>query len=219
MINDIKLGFKLMKHGLSLKSSIFSSVLFLIGGLMFEVSGEPIGIVGSIYAVMGSIMVYQLVQSLTCAGLVQSSPLKKRLQTSISAICTFVCTMILNTIIIGVKLLIGHLKDIPMNEVAASILVSSFFLIIIMVYMGTAMKAFLLSTIIFIMSCGIVGYFIGMGLGLDWFASWNISIGVSITVSYLAVALGSFLMYLISLVFYKKDYSKITFESSLKRAK
>ena len=219
MINDIKLGFKLMKHGLSFKSSIISSVLFLIAGLVFEAGGDLMGIMGSVYAVMGSIMVYQLVQSLTCAGLTQSSPLKKRLQTSISALCTFVCTVILNTIIIGVKLLIGHLNDVPMNEVTASILVSSFFLIVVMVYMGTAMKAFLLSTIVFIMSCGIVGYFIGMGLGLNWFASWNISIGVSIVCSYLAVVIGSFLMYLISLVFYKKDYSRTTFESALKRAK
>jgi len=219
MINDLKIGFKLMRHGLSFKSSIISSILFLIGGLMFEASGEPIGIVGSVYAVMGSIMVYQLVQSLTCAGLVQSSSLKKRLQTSISAICTFVCTMIFNTIIVGVKILIGYLNHTPMNEVAAGILVTGFFLIIIMVYMGTSMKAFLFSTIIFIMSCGIVGYFIGMGLGLDWFASWNISIGVSIAGSYLAVVIGSFLMYLISLAFYKKDYSKTTFDSALKRAK
>lgn len=219
MINDLKIGFKLMRHGLSLKSSILSSVLFLIGGLMFEASGEPIGIVGSVYAVMGSIMVYQLVQSLTCAGLVQSSPLKKRLQTSVSAICTFVCAMIFNTIIVGVKILIGYLNHTPMNEVAAGILVTGFFLIIIMVYMGTSMKAFLLSTIIFIMSCGIVGYIIGMGLGLDWFVRWNISIGVSIAGSYLAVVIGSFLMYLISLAFYKKDYSKTTFDSALKRAK
>lgn len=219
MINDFKLGLKLMRHGLSFKSSIISSILFLIGGLMFEASGEPIGIVGSVYAVMGSIMVYQLVQSLTCAGLVQSSSLKKRLQTSISAICTFVCTMIFNTIIVGVKILIGYLNHTPMNEVAAGILVTGFFLIIIMVYMGTSMKAFLLSTILFIMSCGIVGYFIGMGLGLDWFARWNISIGVSIAGSYLAVVIGSFLMYLISIAFYKKDYSKTTFDSALKRAK
>lgn len=219
MINDIKIGFKLMKHGLSLKSSIFSSVLFLVGGLMFELSGDVMGIFGSVYAVMGSIMVYQLVQSLTCAGMVQSSPLKKRLQTSISALCTFVCTMILNTIIVVVKLLVGNHNQTPMNEVAVSILISSVMLVLIMVYMATAMKSFLLSTVVFLGSCGIVGYFIGMGLGLNWFTSWNVSVGAAIVVSYLAVALGSFLMYLISLVFYKKEYSKITFEGALKRAK
>ena len=219
MINDFKLGFKLMKHGLQIKMSILSSVLFLIAGFMFEASGEPIGIVGSVYVVMGSIMVYQLIHSLTCAGLIQSSSLKKRLQTSISAITTFVCTMILNTIIVGMKLLMAHLKQTPVSDIAANILIASFLMVIVMVYMGFAMKTFWLSTIVFIVACSIGGFFLGIGLGLEWFTSWNVSIGAAIVISYLAVAAGCFLMYLISLALYKKDYSKTTFDSALKRAK
>ena len=127
--------------------------------------------------------------------------------------------MILNTIIVGMKLLMAHLKQTPVSDIAANILIASFLMVIVMVYMGFAMKTFWLSTIVLIVACTICGVFLGIELGLERFTSWNVSIGAAIVISYLAVVVGCFLMYLISLAFYKKDYSKTTFDSALKRAK
>lgn len=219
MINDFKLGLKLMRHGLQFKYCIVSTILFLVLGLGVMTSDVPIVMIGTIYAMFGGIMVYQLVHSLTCAGLVQSSPLKKRLQTSVPAICTFACMVILNTIIVCAKLWMARLNHTPMTDVATDIMLGSVGTVIVLVYMGMAMKAFWLSTIVFIVACSIGGFFIGIGLGLEWFVSWNVSIGAAVVISYLAVAVGCFLMYLISLALYKKDYSKTTFDSALKRAK
>lgn len=219
MINDFKLGLKLMRHGLQFKYSIVSTLLFLVLGLAVMTSDVPIVMIGTIYAMFGGVMVYQLVHSLTCAGLVQSSPLKKRLQTSVPAICTFVCMVILNTIVVCAKLWMARLNHTLMRDVATDILLGSVGTVIVLVYMGMAMKAFWLSTIVFIVASSIGGVFLGIGLGLEWFASWNVSIGAAIVISYLAVAAGCFLMYLISLALYKKDYSKTTFDSALKRAK
>lgn len=219
MINDLKLGFKLMKHGLQFKTSIVAAVLFLILGLSMELAEEVIAVVGSVYTMMGSVMIYQLVQSLTCAGLVQTSPQKKRLQTSVAAIYAFICTVILNTIVICVKLWMARYTHTPMTEVASDILINGILTVVVLLYMGTAMKAFWLATVVFITVCGIGGFGIGLGLGVGWFANLNISIGAAIVISYLAAAIGCFLMYLISLVFYKKDYSKTTFDSALKRVK
>lgn len=219
MINDFKLGLKLMRHGLQFKSSIVSTLLFLVLGLGIMTSDVPIVMIGTMYAMFGGIMVYQLVHSLTCAGLVQSSPLKKRLQTSVPTICAFICMVILNTIIICAKLWMARLNHTPMTDVATDILLGSIGTVIVLVYMGMAMKAFWLTTIVFIIVCSVGGFFLGIGLGLDWFTSWNVSIGAAIVISYLAVVVGCFLMYLISLAFYKKEYSKTTFDSALKRAK
>ena len=70
MINDLKLGLKLMKHGLQFKAGMIATVVFCMIGLAMELVEGLATLVGGIYTLMGSIMVYQLIQSLTCAGLV-----------------------------------------------------------------------------------------------------------------------------------------------------
>lgn len=218
MINDFKLGVKLMKHGLQFKSSMLCVLAFIVIGIVFEMSDSNMPF-GGFYMMIGGVFIYQLVQSVTCAGLVQTSPQKKRLQTTASAMCAFVGTMIANTISIIVKLLVAHLNHTQSSSLAANIIFTSGYTVILMVYLGASMKAFLPSSGLFFVLLFGMGFFYGFLASRSSNLELNLSVGAAIAISYLAVIVGSALMYVVSLALYKKDFSKMTFESSLKRAK
>lgn len=219
MINDIKLGFKLMRHGLQFKTSTVAAVLLFLGGILTEIGDAEISLSGFSLAMAAS-MVYQLVQSITCSTMVQSSSKKKVLQTSVSAICSWICMMILNTVLVVVKLISMHTNNKPMSDVASWLVMDSLFMLSVLVYMGVAMKMYWFAVIVFA-----VGFGGGYGILLSTISHGNVVIDISvplggaIAISYLAVFVGCGLMYLISLALYKKEFSKATFESSLKRAK
>ena len=219
MINDIKLGFKLMKHGLQFKTTVLCVVLFVLGGIMAGIADDEFSLSGFAF-VMAAIMGYQLVQSVTCSTMVQSSPQKKKLQTTVSTICTWVCMMIFNTILVVVNVISMHTNHIAESIVAGGLVLDATFVLTIIVYMVVAMKMFWFAVIV--MAGGFGG---GYGVLLsvmsrtDFVIEAPISLGGAIAISYLAVFVGCGLMYLISLALYKKDFSKSTFESALKRAK
>lgn len=219
MINDIKLGFKLMKHGLQFKTSVVAAILLVLGGIIAGIGDDEFTLSGFAF-VMAAIMVYQLVQSITCSTMVQSSSKKKKLQTSVSTICTWVCLMIFNTVLVAVNVISMHVYHRPESVVAGGLVLDATFVLIIIVYMVVAMKMFWFAVIV--MAGGFGG---GYGVLIavmsrgEFLIEVPISLGGAIAISYLAVFVGCGLMYLISFALYKKDFSKSTFESALKRAK
>ena len=128
--------------------------------------------------------------------------------------------VILNTILFVVNVIFMHTYHKPESVVAGGIILDAAFVLIIIVYMVVAMKMFWFAVIV--MAGGFGG---GYGVLLsvmsrgDFLIEVPISLGGAIAISYLAVFVGCGLMYLISLALYKKDFSKATFESALKRAK
>ena len=147
MINDIKLGFKLMKYGLQFKTTVFAAVLFILGGITAGIGNDEFSLSGFAF-VMAAIMAYQLVQSVTCSTMVQSSPQKKKLQTTVSTICTWVCMVILNTILVVVNVIFMHTYHKPESVVAGGIILDAAFVLIIIVYMVVAMKMFWFAVIV-----------------------------------------------------------------------
>lgn len=218
MINDIKMGFKLMKYGLQFKTSLAGVILLLLGGILTEMGDEAISLSGFAF-VMAVIMVYQLVQSVTCSTMVQSSAKKKKLQTSVSAICTGICMIIINTVLVIVKLISMHINNKPVSAVASWNIVDSIFILVVLVYMGAAMKMYWGATIGFGLIGGTYGIWMSsMAHGTPWLEI-PVSLGGAIAISYLSVLAGCVIMYLISLATYKREFSKTTFDSQLKRAK
>lgn len=218
MINDIKMGFKLMKYGLQFKTSLAGVILLFLGGILTEMGDEVISLSGFAF-VMAVIMVYQLVQSVTCSTMVQSSPKKKKLQTSVSAICTGICMIILNTVLVIVKLISVHINNKPVAAVASWNILDSFFILVVLVYMGAAMKMYWGATLGFVVLGGVYGGILSASSLDKLVLDIPVSLGGAIAISYLSVLVGCVIMYLISLATYKREFSKTTFDSQLKRAK
>ena len=91
-------------------------------------------------------------------------------------------------------------------------------MVIMVLYQAAALKAFWVSTVIF--AVGYLGtYFTVTNRIIFSTMQFEIPIAVAIGVSYLIILLGTFLIYGILVLLYKKPYSKLAFESLLKRAK
>jgi len=219
MIDDFKLGLSLMRYGLQFKWNIFGAVFMLVVGLSIEKSSENGMQFGYMFAMIGGLMVYQLVHSVTCAGLVQTSSKKRKLQTSASAVCLFVFALLFNTLFIVMELIFAHLRHSSMSSVVAAILMISIEMVVLLIYTGFALKMFWPSMIALIVGSGFLGVTQSLMERGIIFPNGMPSLGVAIAISYLAVVVGSLLVYLISLALYKRDFSKATFESELKRAK
>lgn len=215
MINDIKIGFKLMKYGLQFKTIVFAAVLLCAGGILVELE-DPVSALSGFVIVMVAMLVYQLIQSVSCSTMVQSSSKKKKLQTSVSALCAGICLTILHTIIILLKLVSMHINQTPASDVVGGLFMNSILTVIVFVYMGASYKVFWLSTVAFGVGCGLL---VSTMARTHIVINIPISFGEAIAISYLAILAGCILLYFISVALYKKDFSKATFESSLKRAK
>ena len=223
MINDLKLGHKVIKYGLNLRGNLIAIVLFLVLGCVMEFM-TPYMIMGSMYMGLASMMLVQVVHSVAVSTMVQSSPRKKRLQTRVPAFVGGLYMVILNTVMIVLKLVGSYVSPIEYEGgtegISNAILMSSGIIILLALYMGVALKLFWPATIVFLIS--FYGYYGISGKMLDLMETEGtmiMPIELSILISYLVVFTGSIIIYLIYRATYKLEYSKVTWEAALKRAK
>ncbi len=225
MINDLKLGFKVIPYGLNFKGSIFSFLLFMVLGFVMEVSTPDMGL-GGLYIGMGSMLVIQLIHSICVSTMVQTSPYKKKLQTVIPSIIGGGYLLVANTVGLIAKW-IGFQSNNMRNGIrfdgenafAHMVLFSSLMMIVVMLYMGAALKCFWPATVIFFIV--FVGLYASTTVSVAIGETGVISLPVeaAILISYVSIVLGSVLMYWIFKAMYKMEYSKITFDAALKRVK
>lgn len=226
MIKDIKLGWKVLRYGLNVKGSIIAGVIFISLAIMWEVIMPPLATANTTseaFMAIGALLIAQLIHSVTVSSVVQTSPYKKKLQTRVPALLGGIFILIGHTWLIGVKQLGLIFWNESMEwpeQLAISILFEAIPVVLICLYMGASLKAFWPSTIIFLI------LFMGTStLGNMWMFRIDeqtpapMSIPAAIAVSYLIVIAGIFAMYGIFCAMYKREYSKITFETALQRAK
>ncbi len=218
MIKDIKLCFKVYKYGLNLRTNIVCGLIFLVLGLVLDIL-TPQNPVGFMYVAMVGMMGQQTIQSVTVSSLVQSSPMKKRLETKLPAISFTLILFVANTLRLMIQLLSANLHHTDEGVIAGSIFVGCGMTLIIAFYMAAAMKLYWPATVAFFIIFMIYyGLTISVDNILDSGAVFDCPLGVAIAISYGVIVIAGFLMYLISLATYRLPYSKITWETQLKRA-
>lgn len=224
MIKDIKFGFQIMKYGLNFKASIIALALCMGTGLFFAIL-LPVGAIGCLYASMGSLFTVQLIHSVSVSTMVQTSPHKKRIQTLIPTVMGTLCMLITNTFAVIVQWM-GYQRAInntnpnviitfEPGENETGYIVSSLVLVYMLLYTAFAMKHFWVAMVILIGGCIALHNWGRLG-EIDYVIMPE---GLAIALSYMIVLLGGLIMYVISCLSYKKDYSKHTFDNLLKRAK
>lgn len=224
MIKDIKFGLQVMKYGLNFKAIMLVLLIFVGMGVVFTIL-LPVGIIGCFYTAMGSLFIVQLIYSVSVSTMVQTSSHKKRMQTIVPSILGTLCMLISNTFAVimqwsGYQRVINNTNPniiitYEPGEYESGYIVSSLVLVFILLYTVIAMKYNEVAVVIMI--AGFIAF-----QNLSRLGEINYIImpeGLAIGLSYTIVLLGGGIMYLISIVSYKKDYSKATFDSLLKRAK
>lgn len=224
MIKDIKLGLSVMKYGLNFKVSMLALLICVGMGVVLTFL-LPVGIIGCIYIAMGLLFIVQLIYSVSVSTMVQTSPHKKRMQTIVPSILGTLCMLVSNTFAVTSQWLEYQRAMNNTNpniiiiyepgEYESGYIFSSFVLVFLLLYTVIAMKYFEVAMGTMIIGC--IAF-----LNLSRLVEINYIIipeGLAIGLSYAIVLLGGGIMCLISIVSYKKDYSKAAFDSLLKRAK
>ncbi|MBP3677710.1 MAG: hypothetical protein J6I97_05120 [Agathobacter sp.] len=218
MINDIKLGLKVIRYGLNVKGCVIISVVFLLMGILmdFVVPAAPMN---GLYIGMGTLILVQTICSVSVSTMVQTSSLKRRLQTSVPSVVGGLFLLLGNTVSILVKFVGMKVFAWSSAEVANGIVITAVLIVIIVLYMSGAMKVFWPATISFFI---IYLLFFGFSSKMSFMTSEKpllLSIEVSVVLSYVMIIAATALMYFIFVATYKRNYSKQNFETQLRRAK
>jgi len=225
MINDLKLGIKSLRfaHG-RIANSIGGLVLFVsgLGVLIAGAKSTVTAFFGGYFLMCAGMFLTQMIYSLNVTGLVQSSPAKKKLQTSVPAVVSFTSMVLIYLIIILIRGLTVLQYPQMTNEVCSSLIIHALVMVVVMVYEAVAYKYFFMSIVMFFfIYFSIYSMEEGLSHLLD-FSAWGIlgsgsAFFAAVAIGMLILVLGGLAQYLISLLVYRVPLSKMAQTATLRK--
>lgn len=221
MINDIKLGFQLIRYAHGLKGNLVCGILFLIFGVIFMVLSDKVSVMGGnagfLIMIIGMLPA-QLIQSLNVTSWVQSAPVRKKLQTKVPVFCSFVAMAIIFVLVSLFRGIVACLKPHMLPAICSELVVIAFLGGVVMLYMATAYKRFWSSTLLFLVTYMITFSFMNEGAFRFNIFGQNpgyLLLALALGMAILAVA--AFLSYCLSLLLYKLPISKMAQPTTLRK--
>lgn len=208
MFKKVKLGLSLVKYGFRPGTNLLMCILFLIIGLIVEVSTKGTNLIGAFYLLLVAMFVFQMIISMDVSSFVQTSKMKKALQTTVPVVTGTVLYLVIFTFLVVEKTIL-----IKVNPETEEELLANFVLLIVMVfgamvYTGFCYKFFLTGTIFFCIYVGatmtLVELIIRNGVIKPDFVT-------TVILGYVLIVLGGLVEYGLASLFYKKDLSKFAF--------
>lgn len=198
MINELKLGMKLLKYSFNLKINIISTVLyFTLGILWCFLANLPQ--FGPIYLSFIGLQIQQMLSSLYFSDMVLSSPRKREIQISVAVTVSVLSCLVFYVLTVGVILLshkIGIQEGIPFG----SLILCGLLFMVLMVYGVLLSKTGTAMVIVFlIMFFGPILWFTSSG---DQVLR-DISLGAAVGIGLAEILLGAALQYLTARLTYR----------------
>ena len=218
MINNWKLGLKSLKYAYGIKPNFFLMIVFMLISLVFYTIGPRINsrFLGGYMLMCMAILPTQMVYSLSVSNIVQSSPLKKKMQTIVPAVFTcgnLVIMYLINVLIYGVMVWV-HPESVL--EMGNEVLLLALTMMVMSIYMGLAYKYFAVSVIMFLFVY--FSLYIGKNFViLDQFGSGAVFFGIMALLGLASVVVGGVMQYWVSLLVYKAPMSKMAQVASLRK--
>ncbi len=213
MINNFKLGMKMLRYGSGLVPMMIFGGIFLVVGLLVNICDKKLGGVGLSGDVLMMILAMfpaQTIYSLSASNLVQSSPAKKRMQTSIPATvtCFYMIALYLLLALSNGLLMIGHPELI--GAVCVETVSIAGFVVLIMAVIGVGYKYFWVT----IMEGVAVYLLLSVRMTIVDKLRFDIvdksvgSFALALVIGLAVIVLGGFGQYGLSLLVYKAPMSK-----------
>ena len=230
-MKDLVKYFKMMKYALQAKMIFILAIIFFVLGILFEFgdfSGHNSSYsLSCLYLALTAMYFYQLVFSTTVSKLVQSSPMKRKLQTVGPAAVTLITSLLTFTVYVVIRLIRITPQFLEDNGTTyanaySTILFMAVWYFLFSVYLSISYKSYIISIVIVAVSVIAVLVF---GSTTDIFINITdkLLIGESNPVLLIAVSLGVILVgslvgYIISLLLYKKPISDMAVRYALRQA-
>lgn len=230
-MKDLVKYFKMIKYALQAKMIFILAIIFFVLGILFEFgdfSGHSSSYsLSCLYLALTAMYFYQLVFSTTVSKLVQSSPMKKKLQTVGPTAVTLITSLFTFTVYVVIRLIRITPQFLEDNGTTyantySTILFMAVWYFLFSAYMSISYKSYIISIIIVAVSVIAILVF---GSTTDIFINITdkLLIGGSNPVLLIAVSLGIILIgslvgYVISLLLYKKPISDMAVRYALRQA-
>lgn len=210
MLRDIVIGFKLIKHSNTRKIDILIIALFLCIGVIVEISGRGLNFLGGFYIAASILCIYEQVEKVAVFTLVQSSGLKKALQTVIPVVTSFVLEIFLFTLLLIERIILINMYPENRAELLKSLFMVIVILLLCVIYSTICMKFYVVSTVIFVFMAG------ASAIGnMELFRN-SMSLPLLAAIGYITIVVGAASQYLISNLMYKYSFSKFVFRRLVK---
>lgn len=222
MMNNFKLGIKMLRYGSGLVSMMVCGVAFFVLGLLMNIWDKTLGnagLSGDVLMMILGMFPAQIIYSLSVSNLVQSSPVKKRMQTSVPATVTCFCVIalyLLLSLINGI-MIISHPEYI--RAICVETVTMAVFVAFIMISIAVAYKHFWMSFI-----AGFAVYYmisarmtIVEKFQFEIFGSNAGSFALALVIGLIIIVLGGFGQYGVSLLVYKAPMSKYAQSAAVRK--
>lgn len=214
MINDIKLGIKIMRYGHGLVLNIILGVWFLVIGIaviILSMSGHYINWSGGCFAIAAALMPMQIIFSLNTSNMVLSSPVRKKMQTVVPTTITCISTLVMYIVVDLLFLIMVYINPDRISMACSLVALQIVFAVFFMIYIPICYKYMVAAIIIGIIIWVCVINSIMLIPDVNTLSFFNKGISSFLIISALglpSIVAGGFLQYLLSLLFYKAPVSK-----------
>lgn len=224
MINNWKLGIKILRYAHGIKINIIVGIVMLLLNIPVVIAGvmSDNQLLGGYMLMCVGMLPTQMIYSLSASNMVLTTTYRKKIQTSVPASLTCGNMMLLylmNVLIYGIVALIqGTVRDSAGTE----LLILAILMVLIMAYLGSAYKYFAVSSLFL---CLVLPVFMNMGLsGMSRmnrignpFGRGGLALALAAFSGLAMLAAGGLLQYLLSLLFYRAPLSKMAQAAPLRK--
>lgn len=209
MFKKIKLGLTLVKYGFRPGTNLVMCILFLAIGVVLEISSKGTNIIGAFYFLLTGVYIYHMIESMSISKMVQTSKMKKALQTIVPTATSTLLYLVIFTCVVIEKAILIHNYPENTQIYLETLLIIVAYQVTAMLYIGLCYKYFVAATICFF------AVIMGLTAGAHILSRNNhlsLSFPVEVIIGYIAIIVAAVLEYLISTLIYKKELSKFAFK-------
>lgn len=219
MINDMKLGIRLLRYGYGIKTNLVLLIVCTAADMLcfaLELAGITTPLDG--YLLLACAMVpVQILFSLNAVDIVLASPARKKLQTSVPAVMSLCATLAAYLIIVLKKAVIILIHPDKTAQSAVMLSFLAFLAAVIMVFTGVLYKSFPAFLVMCFSLSGFVSFFMMSLLRSDFLGEDMGALVRGALIGAVLILAGGALEYVLSILFYKKPVSKKTLGGKLSR--
>ncbi len=207
LIESWRFAIRCMKLSYNLKMNLICGVVVFVIALVQEIANHGYNGIGAMLLMTVAMYPAQMIYSICGSQLVQSSPYKKSIMTSLTTVITFCGGILYYLLVIGIEGIRVIVDPEAAGNSARIILFAGMLLMLIKVYVSVVYRYFFVSVIVMVGSITIYFYlFTNNTIFSQWLS--EMSMPAAIIAGLCFAVLGSLLQYGISLLLYKKPISR-----------
>lgn len=221
MINDIKLGFKVMEFGHGRVSTLIGCLIVIFAGVFIcGISAVfSTSLPGGYFFMMAEIFAMQLYYSVNISSLVLASPARKKLMTSVPAALSTACMLAAYAVTLLIVGFVSYLRPDNLSAACAQIAFTAGIMGVVLIYTGAVYKYFVAATGLFLVGflCVYLLYPVsGVWISSIFGSGWN-AFALTAALGLVFLLICSCLEYLLFLALYRAPMSKMSQNNSLRR--